>query len=274
MERSHKRILDRERREILHKLEDWLDLPMIVLAWVWLVLFVVELTIGLNPLVQALGTVIWIVFIFDFALTFAIAPRKIDYLKSNWLGAIALLLPALRIFRIARFIRLLRGVRAARGLNLVRTVTRINHGMGALGASMSRRGFGYVVALTLAIILIGAAGMYAFESHTPDGSGLNDYGTALWWTAMLMTTMGSEYWPQTPEGRILCFLLALYAFAVFGYVTAVLATFFIGRDAEDSEAELAGDRSINALHTEIKALRAEIQALSGQNSERNDERSN
>jgi voltage-gated potassium channel len=142
--------------------------------------------------------------------------------------------------------------------------------MSALGMSMGRRGFGYVVALTLAIILVGAAGMYAFESNTPDGSGLNDYGTALWWTAMLMTTMGSEYWPQTPEGRILCFILALYSSAVFGYVTAVLATFFIGRDAEDNEAEIAGAKSLDVLHTELKALRQEIQALSRQNSEVND----
>lgn len=267
MEESHKRILARERREILQKLEDWLDLPMIALAWVWLVLFAIELTIGLNPLLQALGTVIWIIFIFDFVLTFTIAPRKIAYLKSNWLSAIALIIPALRIFRIARFIRLLRGVRAARGLNLVRVVTRTNRGMSALGASMGRRGFGYVIALTLTITLVGAAGMYAFESDITDGSGLNDYGTALWWTAMLMTTMGSEYWPQSPEGRILCLILALYAFAVFGYVTAVLATFFIGRDAEDNEAEIAGAKSIDALHTEIRALRQEIQTLSSQRSQ-------
>ncbi len=40
---------------------------------------------------------------------------------------------------------------------------------------------------------------------------------------MIMTTMGS--WPQTPEGRVLCLLLAVYAFAVFGYVTAMLAAF-------------------------------------------------
>jgi voltage-gated potassium channel len=270
MKTSEKQVLDRERREILQKIEDWLDLPMIVLAWVWLVLFVVELTIGLNSLLQALGTVIWIIFILDFALTFVIAPRKLAYLKGNWLSAIALIIPALRIFRLARFIGLLRGLRATRGLNLIRVLTRTNRGMSALGTSMGRRGFGYVVMLTLAIILVGAAGMYAFESDTPDKSGLNDYGTALWWTAMLMTTMGSQYWPQTPEGRILCFILALYAFAVFGYLTAVLATFFVGRDAEDEEAELAGAKSLDALHTEIKALRGEIQALSERRSKIND----
>ncbi len=29
--------------------------------------------------------------------------------------------------------------------------------------------------------------------------------------------LGSEYWPQTVEGRVLCLLLAFYAFGVFGY---------------------------------------------------------
>ncbi len=103
--------------------------------------------------------------------------------------------------------------------------------------------------------------MYAFESHLPGSPGLNDYGTALWRTAMIMTTMGSEYWPQTAEGRVLCFLLALYAFGVFGYLTAALATFFIGRDAEDDEGELAGAKGIEALHAEIAALRGEIRML-------------
>jgi voltage-gated potassium channel len=66
---------------------------------------------------------------------------------------------------------------------------------------------------------------------------------------------------------VLCFFLALYAFAVFGYLTAAIATFFIGRDADDDEAEIAGAKSIAALHAEITALRQEIQALSRQQSE-------
>lgn len=60
---------------------------------------------------------------------------------------------------------------------------------------------------------------------------------------------------------MLCFLLALYGFAVFGYVTATLATFFIGRDAEDESAEVAGAKSIEALRAEIAALRDEVRTL-------------
>lgn len=138
--------------------------------------------------------------------------------------------------------------------------------MRALAASVRRRGFGYVVALTAIVTLVGAAGIYAFESNIPT-SGITDYGSALWWTAMVITTMGSDYFPKSPEGRILCLLLALYAFAVFGYVTATLATFFVGRDAEDPQAEVAGTKSIEALQVEIAALRAEIQTLVRQNSQ-------
>ena len=32
---------------------------------------------------------------------------------------------------------------------------------------------------------------------------------------MLLTSLGSKYWPRTAEGRVLCFILALYGFAVF-----------------------------------------------------------
>jgi voltage-gated potassium channel len=133
-------------------------------------------------------------------------------------------------------------------LRLLRVVSSVNRGMNALGATMRRRGFGYVMALTLIVAFAGSAGMYALERDAP-GGGFDSYATALWWTAMIMTTMGSEYWPRTGDGRVLCLFLSLYAFAVFGYVTAALATFFIGQD----------ERS--GLKGELAALRAEIQAL-------------
>ncbi len=236
---------------------------MLVLGFVWLALLLVEFIRGLSPFLETVGIVIWVVFILDFALKFFLAPDKSDYLKANWLTALALFVPALRVFRIARVVRVVRVARAARGLRLLRVVTSLNRGMRALGASMGRRGFGYVVALTLIVMLAGAAGMYAFENNV-EGSGLNSYGEALWWTAMLLTSLGSEYWPRTAEGRVLCFLLSLYGFAVFGYVTATLATFFIGRDAESDEAEVAGAKSIEALRAEIAALRGEIRAISNQ----------
>jgi len=257
-----RQVLNHERNEVLQKLEDWLETPMVVLGFVWLALLVVELAWELSPLLETIGTAIWIIFILDFALKLTLAPDKVAYLKSSWLTAIALVVPALRVFRIVRVVRLLRVARAARGLRLVRVVTSLNRGMKALGATMGRRGLGYVLALTTVVTLAGAAGMYAFEKDVPGG--LDSYGSALWWTAMLMTSMGSQFWPETPEGRVLCFLLSLYGFGVFGYVTATLATFFIGRDADDEGAEIAGARSIDALRADIAALREDLRlAIAG-----------
>ena len=252
--------LNQQRHQLLQQLQRWLETPMLVLAFVWLALLVGELIWGARRLFETLGIGIWVVFIVDFAIAFVLAPHKVDYLKTNWLTALSLLLPALRIFRVFRVFRLLRLARVGRGLRLLRVVSSMNRGMHALGASLSRRGFGYVIALSVLVTFAGAAGMYAFEN---EGAGsLDSYGEALWWTAMIMTTMGSQYWPASVEGRVLCVVLALYAFAVFGYVTATLATYFVGRDAHDDSAELAGADQLAELQAQIAALRNDIGALS------------
>ena len=257
--------LKNERYELLRRLEDSLETPMLVLAFVWLALLVGELIWGESLMFEVLGTIIWVIFILDFAVAFVLAPHKIAYLKNNWLTALSLLVPALRLFRFSRVFRLFRLARMGRSLRLLRVVSSLNRGMRALGASLSRRGFGYVLALTVLVTFTGAAGMYAFENAAPGG--LKSYGEALWWTTMVLTTMGSQYWPLTIEGRVLCVFLALYAFAVFGYVTATLATFFIGRDAEDDKAELAGARQLAALREEMIALREEIRRTTAANTE-------
>lgn len=72
---------------------------------------------------------------------------------------------------------------------------------------------------------------------------------------MIMTTLGSEYWPQTAEGRVLCVILSLFAFAIFGYITATIATFFLGRDAEDKSAEIAGANQVELLRKELAEVK-------------------
>lgn len=50
---------------------------------------------------------------------------------------------------------------------------------------------------------------------------------------------------------------ALYGFTIFGYVTAVLASWFVGKDEEESERLLR--RSIVSLRKEISSLRSELE---------------
>ena len=67
--------------------------------------------------------------------------------------------------------------------------------------------------------------------------------------------------PLTPKGRVLGLLLAIYGFAVFGYATASIASFFVTRDAEDGDGELAGSAQIDALRDEVATLRRRVEAL-------------
>lgn len=256
-QKAVKKQLTHERYELLHRIENVLEGPMVVLGFIWLLLLVLELIRGLTPLLQLCSNIIWGIFILDFILKFTLAPQKLLFLRHNVLTTISLAVPALRVFRVTRLFRVIGSVRAVRGLRLVKVVGSLNRGMRSLGKAMQRRAFGYVAGLTLLVVVAGAAGMYAFENE----AGIKTYGDSLWWTVMLLTSIGSDYFPVTAEGRMLCLLLALYGFAVFGYFTATLATFFIDRDADSDEAEVVGARQVRALEQEIKMLRSELQAV-------------
>jgi len=250
--------IERERNGLLRQLEHSLEIPLLVLGFAWLVLLVVEFTSGLTPLLETIGTTIWIIFIADFSVKFAVAPSKSRFLRKQWMTALSLLLPALRVLRIVRVARLLRLTRTTRGIRLFRLISSMNRGLHALRASMGRRGFGYVLTLTVLVTFAGAAGMYTFERG--EAPGFSSYGAAVWWTAMMITTVGSDYFPQSPEGRILCLLLATFAFTIWGYVTATLATFFIGRDAAEEKSRRAAAKSNEELRQEIRALRQLIES--------------
>ena len=244
-----------ERMDALEQLDDWLQTPMIFLSFAWLVLLIVEFVWGNIRLFEIFGTIIWIVFIAEFLVRLTLAPEKSAFLRGNWFTIIALAVPAVRLLRAFRIFRV---ARAARGLRLVRVVGAANRGMNALRTSMGRRGLGYVLGATVLVALLGAAGMLAFEPASEVEGGFKGYGDALWWTAMLLTTIGSAFWPQTVEGRLLGFILSLYGMAVFGYITASLASFFIGQEAKAEESDVAGAHDVAELRREIMLWRSEF----------------
>ena len=252
-----KKQLVNERKKLLSSVEKLLEGPMVFLGFVWLILLVVELVWGLSKPLEYLSLSIWVIFIVDFLIQFMLAPVKLDFIKTNWLTTISLIIPALRVFRIFRFVRFVRGLR---GIRLVRLVSSLNRSMNSLAATMKRRAFGYVMMVTLIVTLGGAAGMYAFEKPTP---GFESYSMALWWTAMRVITAGNEFNPVTPEGRGLAFLIAVFGYTIFGYVTATFASFFIGRDAEEKDAPVAGAKEVEELKNTLLSLSKDIKELKG-----------
>lgn len=228
---------------------------MLVLSLVWLALVLWELTYGVSRTLEIVGIVIWGLFVVEFALRFALAPGKAAFLRSNWLTLIALIIPALRIFRI---FRVFRAARALRGVRLVRIVGTANRSIGALKSALRRRRFGYVATMTGLVLALGAAGMLSFEPAKEVEGGFTSYGDALWWTAMLLTTIGSQYWPGSDEGRILALLISIYGLAVFGYITASFASFFIGWDANEKGERPVSASEVAALTEQVAALRRDL----------------
>lgn len=248
--REHREEVDRW--QVLSQLEEWLDTPMLILSFVWLTLVLVELIWTTSGVFQLLGTIIWIVFILEFALRFTLAPRKWPFVRANTVTIVALIAPAVRFLSALRFLRV------ARGLRLVRIVGTANRGINALRKSFERRGLGYVLLTTTLVILLGAGGMFAFEPAREVRGGFTSYADALWWTAMLVSTTGSAFWPVTAEGRVLTLLLSLYGLAVFGYITASFASFFIGQEADARDGPVAGSRELTALRRELAHLRSDL----------------
>lgn len=257
---EHTEEIHNARWELLEHINALTDKGMIALAFVWLMLLVIDLTSGLNRPLQALSNIIWVIFIADFALEFVIAPNKQRYLRRNWLTALSLALPALRLLRVFRTFRVLNAFRAVRTVSFLRLITSLNRSMRAVNNAFGRRNIGYLIVITVIITFAGAAGMAYFESpqaiqaagYAGDAAlhgGLNTYGDAVWWTFMLMTTIGSDYWPVTVEGRILCWILSVYALAIFGYITAAFASYFIGID-QNKAGSKNGAAALSPTRTE------------------------
>jgi voltage-gated potassium channel len=254
---------ERRRWAALHRLEERLELPMVVLGFVWMALLVVELVAGLTPLLSAMGLVVWAVFVADFLLRLWLAPSPGGYLKRNWLAAVSLAIPALRVFRILRALRAVRALQAARGTRLVRLVATMNRGMKVLRSTFGRRGAAYVAALTAVVIVLGAAGMLALEGGEGVISGFPD---SLWWTTVTVVTLGMEPAPVTAEGKVLSVLLALYGLGIVGWVTAVITSFLVGREIGEPQPP-----ELDVLVEEVAELRREINLLRRQGREVNGE---
>ncbi len=254
MDQQNKRIA-RERFALLQNIEKTLRGPLSLLGIIWLFVVIATFIWGNTPWLQHFSYAIWIFFVIDFAIRLLIAPKKVRFLRRNVLLAVSLALPALAFLRIFRLLAIFPSWQTA----LVQLLGSVNRSLSVLSATMQRRGLLYALLLTTIVTLAGAAGMYRFEhatmAHAP---GINSYPYALWWTSMIMTTLGSDYFPHTAPGRILCLLLAIFAFSIFGYITAAVSSYFINKDAGDARSPVAGEEQIKQVLREVAGLRAEL----------------
>jgi voltage-gated potassium channel len=245
----------------LERLPRQLERPMLLLSFVWFLVIITELVNGTRPLLLSLGTVLWALFVIYFGLRLAIVPQRWAFLKRNWLFVLAILVPMLRFFPFLQTLPLARALTATFGMQVIWMFASADQGLRSLRRTMGRRGTGYALTFTVVVILAGAAGMLHFENDSPGPQGIHSYPKALWWVAMQITNIGSGYQPVTPGGHVLCLGISIFAVAIFGYLTAVFAAFFIGRDAEDPKSAIPNQTSIQQLSDEVALLRKAIEEV-------------
>jgi voltage-gated potassium channel len=178
--------------------------------------------------------IIWALFVLHFLIMFSLAESKRRYLRRNWLVVLSLFIPVLRIFAIAR------AVSALRAITATRVVAYTNRALRQLGQILPARRIVFAVASTLVVILAAAVGLLALERDAP-GSTITSFGEALWFATRATMELDVNIEPVTAEGRVLSILVSLYGKAVFGVVTAALASWFIAIDRRVEEQRQRAD---------------------------------
>lgn len=244
-------------KELLPKLER----PMLFVSFVWFLVIVGELVGGKNAWLLELGTVLWALIAVYVGMRMTAAPDRMVFLKKNWLFVLALLVSILRVVPFLRALPWVRALTATFGLQVIWIFASADQGLRSMSRMMGRRGIGYALTFTAAVILAGAAGMLHFEDGAGGAGGIHDYPKALWWVSMQVTNIGSGYQPVTRGGELLCLGISIYAAAIYGYLTAVFAAFFIGHDAKDTKPEDPVQASLRRLTEELAALRKSNDAV-------------
>lgn len=250
-----------ERAELLDHVQALLEPLMVVLGVAFLLLLAIDYGGWLNGTgwegaVSTALDLIWVVFLLDFLLRFWIAPAKRQFLRSNWLGALSVALPFLRPLRAFRALRALRAARATRSLSLIRLLGGVNRGLRLLRRVAASNQALLIGGMIVLVVMSGAVGIWYFDQGEP-GSPIRTFGDALWWSAALVTTMNSEKFAVSPEARVIGILIRIFGLSIFGYITATIASYLIGKNASD-----ASDRDV--LARQIRALRDEVAELRGQ----------
>jgi voltage-gated potassium channel len=174
---------------------------------------------------QTATTVFWVqvaitvIFAIEFFGRLWAATDRKTHLRHHLVDAVALLPPV----RILRLLRLLRLVRVFAGF----------YRAGMQWERLARhRGFIALVVAWIALGVLCAVAFYAAEGGR--NQQVDDAFDALWWGLGALTSVGSEVYPTTTDGRIAAMLLMVLGIFLFSAITATITSFLLGPTSEPS----------------------------------------
>ncbi|HXH88816.1 MAG TPA: ion transporter [Gaiellaceae bacterium] len=170
------------------------------------------------------GWAIWAVFALEFLARLRLAPAKLRFLRRNWLQALGLLIPTLRVLRFVRLLRLRRALPAARA---------ISASYRTLGSArrVARSRLSYLAAVTAAVVVAVAEVAYVFERDEPDGI-FASFGEALFWAASAVLGQQADPVPQSAGARAAMLAGFVMGLTVVALLAATLGAWFVGSERE------------------------------------------
>jgi voltage-gated potassium channel len=248
----------------LERIADRLEWPIAILALLVVPALVLEEHGGDARLREAAyftNWVVWLAFCGEFGIRWAARPR-LRFLREAWFDL--LLIVVSPPFLVPDALQGARGLRAVRMLRLLRLVRA--GAVAAIGLRLGRHLFGrrkfhYTAVVAVAVVLMGALGMFAVERG--QNHSVSSFGDALWWSVVTATTVGyGDLSPVTTEGRFIAVLLMLTGIGVIGVFTATVASMFFEDDREDSAPDV--HERLDHLERKLDAVldRLEVSARS------------
>jgi voltage-gated potassium channel len=210
------------------------DLPLTVLALVWLpvlvIPFAVRLSSGVAHTFNAIDYFVWAVFVVEYLVRLYLVPSRRSFVTHHVVDLAVIVLPVLRPIRALRLLRLFRLTRVAAVLaNALRRARDI----------LTHRGLHFVLLTVLGLIFVCSRLELAFEDSAR-GSTIHTFGDALWWAIVTVTTVGyGDKYPVTAGGRGVAVVLMLVGIGLIGVLTATVASYFVEERSDRDKVELS-----------------------------------
>ena len=242
-------------QEAYDRFSEAVALPLTILALAWLPILLIPIAAHLPDSVartfEVVDYVVWVAFAMEYAVKLYLTPLRHHYFTHHLVELAVVALPLLRPLRAIRLLRLFNILRA--GLILTNALRRLR-------AMLTHHGLHYVLFVVLGAIVVCAALELGFEQGI-QGSRIQNFGDALWWAIVTVTTIGyGDKYPVSPGGRGVAVVLMIVGIGLLGVLTATVASFFVGEAANEDKVALDKrlDR-IEGMLSQVLDRRAEVQ---------------
>jgi voltage-gated potassium channel len=183
-------------------------------------------------LAQTVNWIVWLAFCAEFVIRWR-AARRWRFVQEAWFDlALIVVSPPFLVPAVLQGTRSVRAVRTIRLLRLLRAGAVAGIGLRLSRHLFGRRKFHYTALVAVAVVFLGALGVFIFESES--NKAIGSFGDALWWAIVTATTVGyGDVSPVTVEGRLIAVVLMVTGIGVIGVFTATIASLFFEEDRAD-----------------------------------------